>query len=161
MTNATSVSSTNSWSKYPHLQHRNHSPTMTKPTLVIIPGLWESPTAFYKVVNILTSHHKYPTEVIPPPNTGTNAPEAKTFSSDVSFIRVNGRGTRPERHRNGLHHALRRRIHRSTSHQKTLASHRESCVEEPLFRTTVTNPHLQVQPSYQNQQPTKNQNDRT
>ncbi|CAF9927202.1 hypothetical protein IMSHALPRED_007154 [Imshaugia aleurites] len=60
---------------------------MSKSTLVFIPGLWEGPTAFSKVVDILNSQTDYPTQVITLPSTGTTAPDAKTFSSDVAAIR--------------------------------------------------------------------------
>lgn len=60
---------------------------MSKPTLVFIPGLWEGPTAFSKVVNILDAEHNYPTVVIPLTSTGTSPPHVKTFLDDVNAIR--------------------------------------------------------------------------
>lgn len=61
---------------------------MTKPTLVFIPGFWEGPTAFSKIATTLTSQHAYATEVIPLPSTGTSGSDAKTFPTDVAFIRA-------------------------------------------------------------------------
>ena len=60
---------------------------MSKPTLVFIPGLWEGPTAFSKVVNILKAEYNYPTVVIPLTSTGTSPPDVKTFLDDVNAIR--------------------------------------------------------------------------
>lgn len=60
---------------------------MSVPTLIFIPGFWEGAAAFSKVVKILESEHSYPVKVIPLISTGTEAPNAKTFSDDVDAIR--------------------------------------------------------------------------
>ena len=63
------------------------SSTMSKPTLVFIPGLWEGPTVFSDVIHILQTQHNYPTLVLPLISTGTNGPTAKTYTDDVASIR--------------------------------------------------------------------------
>ena len=60
---------------------------MSKPTLVFIPGFWEGPAVFSKVINILNTDNVFPTQTIPLASTGTDGPNAKTFSSDVHAIR--------------------------------------------------------------------------
>lgn len=60
---------------------------MSQPTLVFISGFWEGPAVYSKVINILNTEHIYPTQVIPLVSTGTEAPTAKTFYSDVDAIR--------------------------------------------------------------------------
>lgn len=59
---------------------------MSKPTLILIPGLWEGPTAFSKVLDLLSTQHNYPATVIPLVSTGTESPQAQTFSADVAAI---------------------------------------------------------------------------
>ena len=60
---------------------------MSRPTLVFLPGFWEGPAAYSKVLNIIHSKHSYPTEVIPLSSTGTSAADGKDFNSDVVAIR--------------------------------------------------------------------------
>ena len=60
---------------------------MPRPTLVFLPGFWEGPAAFSKVLNIINSKYSYPTEVIPLSSTGTSTADGKDFTSDVVAIR--------------------------------------------------------------------------
>ena len=60
---------------------------MSRPTLVFLPGFWEGPAAYSKVLNIINSKHSYPTEVIPLSSTGTSTGDGKDFTSDVVAIR--------------------------------------------------------------------------
>ena len=60
---------------------------MSRPTLVFLPGFWEGPAAYSKVLNIINSKHSYPTEVIPLSSTGTSTTDGKDFNADVVAIR--------------------------------------------------------------------------
>ena len=60
---------------------------MSRPTLVFLPGFWEGPAAYSKVLNIINSKHSYPTQVIPLSSTGTSTADGKNFTTDVVAIR--------------------------------------------------------------------------
>ena len=60
---------------------------MSRPTLVFLPGFWEGPAAYSKVLDIINSKYAYPTEVIPLSSTGTSTADGKDFPSDVVAIR--------------------------------------------------------------------------
>ena len=60
---------------------------MSRPTLVFLPGFWEGPAAFSKVLNIIMSKYSYLTDVIPLSSTGTSTADGKDFTSDVVAIR--------------------------------------------------------------------------
>ena len=60
---------------------------MSRPTLVFLPGFWEGPAAYSKVLNFINAKYSYPTEVIPLSSTGTGTADGKDFTSDVVAIR--------------------------------------------------------------------------
>lgn len=59
---------------------------MAKPTIVFVPGLWEGPTVFSQVANILSSHN-YPTQAVSLASTGTRSPNNPSMKDDETVIR--------------------------------------------------------------------------
>lgn len=60
---------------------------MTKPTILLVPGLWEGPTVFSQVISSLSSLG-YPTETAPLISTGTRSPGNPGMKDDTAAIRL-------------------------------------------------------------------------
>lgn len=62
---------------------------MAKPTIVLIPGLWEGPIVFSSLARALSSPpHSLPTLSVTLPSTGTTSPGNGTLQADVRAIRA-------------------------------------------------------------------------